>query len=90
MRTITRFDLFKQTEIDAAAHLIIDLANMFPNDPKSLEAHLRGEVTKEELHQINDAALREGQNPIVFIPQVISKGVRKAVEKAIHDTDASI
>ena len=68
MRTITRFDLFKQTEIDTAAHLIIDLANMFPNNPKSLEEHLRGEVTKEELHQINDAALREELNPLIFIP----------------------
>ena len=68
VRTITRFDLFKQTEIDTAAHLVIDLANMFPDDPKSLEAHLRGEVTKEELHQINDAALREELPPLVFIP----------------------
>ena len=87
---MNRFDLLKQTNTDLAARIIIEFGKRFHDNPEALVEHLEGKITEEDLHQINDAALREGRNPIVFIPQVISKGVRKAVEKAIHDTDASI
>lgn len=65
---MNRLDLLKQTDVSQASHFIIGLAKMFPNDSEALEQHLSKEITKEELHQINDAARKEGFSPIVFIP----------------------
>ena len=65
---MNRFDLLKQVNIDLAAHLITDLGKEFSDNPGALVKHLEGEVTKEELHQINDAAHKEGLRLIVFIP----------------------
>lgn len=65
---MNRLDLLKQTNVSQASRLIIGLAKMFPDDTEALEKHLSGEITKEELHQINDAARKEGLSAIVFIP----------------------
>ena len=65
---MNRFDLLKQTDVDFAARLIIELGRMFFDNSEGLARHLEGEVTEEELHQINNAARKEGLRPIVFIP----------------------
>ena len=62
-----RFDLLKQTNTDLAARVIIELGEKFHNNPEALVEHLEGKITEEELHQINDAAHKEGLRPIVFI-----------------------
>lgn len=64
---MTLFDLLKQTDVKLAACVIIDWGKMFDNS-EALEKHLKNEVTEKELHQINDAALKEGKSPLVFIP----------------------
>ena len=63
---MNRFDLLKQVDISLAARLIVELGNMFQDNSEALEEHLSDEVT-EELHQINDAAQKEGKSPLVFI-----------------------
>ncbi len=65
---MNRFSLLKQINTDLAARVIIDLGEKFHNNPEGLTKHLEGEITEEELHQINDAAHEEGLRPIVFIP----------------------
>ena len=65
---MNRLDLFKQMEVQLAADAIIELGKKFSDDEKALKDHLLGEVTEEELRQINSAALQEGQLPLVFVP----------------------
>lgn len=64
---MNRFDLFKQCDISLAAELIYELGRMF-DTAEELESHLCGEVTEKELHQINDAAHKEGKSSLIFIP----------------------
>lgn len=60
---MTRFDLLKKTDSSLAASLILMLAKEF-DDENKLKVHLEGEITEEELQQINDAARREGRQPL--------------------------
>lgn len=62
---MTRLDLLKQTDSTLAASLILMLAKQFASE-EELQEHLETEITEEELQQINDAAQREGRQPISF------------------------
>ena len=62
---VTRLDLFKQLDVVLASRLICALGKLF-NNPEDLEKHLSGELAEEELQQINDAALKEGNHPLSF------------------------
>lgn len=62
---VTRLDLFKQLDVVLASRLICALGKLFDN-PEDLEKHLSGELAEEELQQINDAALKEGNQPLSF------------------------
>lgn len=63
---MTRFDLLKQIDdMLFAADIILGLAYEF-NDPDRLREHLEGTITKEELQQINEAAQKEGRQPLSF------------------------
>ena len=60
-----RIDLLIQTDTLLTSRLIIHLGRMFDN-PGELQSHLEGEVTEKELQQINDAARKEGRQPLSF------------------------
>lgn len=60
-----RFEMLKQLDVLLASKLIISMGQMF-NDPEALQKHLEGEIPEEELQQINDAARREGHQPLSF------------------------
>lgn len=62
---MTRLDLLKQTDSALAASLILMLAKQFTSE-EELQEHLETEITEEELQQINDAAQREGCQPLSF------------------------
>lgn len=62
---MTRYDLLKQTDISLGATIIFDLGKKFRSRAE-LEKHLEGEITEKELQQINDAALKEGNQPLSF------------------------
>lgn len=72
---MNRFDLLKQVDISLAARLIVELGNMFQDNSEALEEHLSDEVTEEELHQINDAAQKEGKSLLVFISWTVITAV---------------
>lgn len=60
-----RFEMLKQLDVLLASKLIISMGQRF-NDPEALQKHLEGEISEEELQQINDAARREGHQPLSF------------------------
>ena len=62
---VTRLDLFNQLDVVLASRLICALGKLFDN-PEDLEKHLSRELAEEELQQINDAALKEGNQPLSF------------------------
>lgn len=60
-----RFELLKKTEVYLAARIIFELGKK-AKCPGDIEAVLISEISKEELQQINEAALREGRQPLSF------------------------
>lgn len=62
---MTRFDLLKLLDVSLASEIIFDLSKKFDSADK-LKKHLCEVVTEKELQQINEAAQREGTQPLSF------------------------
>lgn len=61
----TRLDLFRQLDAILISRLICVLGKLY-DDPEDLQKHLSEALTEEELQRINDAAHKEGRQPLSF------------------------
>lgn len=59
------FDMIKQLDLESASNVLYDSAKDSQN-PLEFQKMLGRRMTKEELQRINNAALREGRQPLSF------------------------
>lgn len=62
---MNRYELLKKIEVHLAARIIFELGKK-AKCPGDIEEVLISEISKEELQQLNEAALREGRQPLSF------------------------
>ncbi len=62
---MTVFDLLKQLELEHFCSLIYVATRDFETPEKFKDA-LQSEITEKELQRINEAALKEGRQPLSF------------------------
>lgn len=62
---MTKFELLKMLDIALASEIIFGITKRF-QDAKALEKYLSEEIPEIELQRINDAARKEGRQPLSF------------------------
>lgn len=65
MREITVFDAVKQLELDNFCDLMFGAVKDIGSQ-EGLKAALQTEISEKALQQINEAALREGYQPLLY------------------------
>lgn len=65
MREITVFDAIKQLELDVFCDVIYEVVKD-SNTQDELKEVLQTEISEKELQRINEAALKEGYQPLSF------------------------
>lgn len=90
---MTVFDLLKQLELEHFCRLISAAKRDFESPDSFMDA-LQSEVTEEELQRINEAALKEGRQPLSFLKrkegEEVVQGVTVEEKKYINQESPQV